>query len=621
MALGSARWMAGLARRLAPPAQGSDAELLDRYVATREALAFTLIYERHAGAVRAVCRARLGDGADADDAFQIVFYVLARDAGKIRQREMLAGWLVRTAQLTALKMRRTYARKRTLALPTDVATPTEFPHVETDEERAIVAEELAEMPEKLRTVLVLCSLEERTNTAAAEILGCPRGTVDSRLATAKTRLRQRLLQRGIALTTLVTIETQLFRLAAATAPSALTDATLFHALEYGEGSLGATTLTTLADGVTTTMSHTTRLVLAGLVASGVMTTAGFGLYHGHAEGAPQAAKAAPPPKAEPPKPPQEKLDAKDEKGKPLASDVEVRHMLKEVVDRDFEGSTFRELATHLQTVYNITLRFDVAGYKRLSASNDGGDLTIENIKEFYDRKLVFFNSKGLTISELLNEAVAQIPVNSAYRIRNNQIIIGPAYQPAAIPNRTNQDDAQIVSHKQLLEQIMGEPVSLSVVTQPLETVIQELRQLTGANIVVNDTKQRELPSKITATFDDVRLHTALEVIGDMADLKLVVLNNVYYLTTHEKAEALQKKINRELFGKADDSPSISLPPGHVTDGVDIFVNPGNLMRPGMGLGGGLGGGGGGGLGSGGGRIMPKAVPAAPADAPKPMEKK
>src|SRR5262249_57245621 len=47
--------------------------------------------------------------------------------------------------------------------------------------------------------LVLCYLEGKTNEEAARQLGCPRGTIFSRLARGKDMLRRRLVRRGLVL--------------------------------------------------------------------------------------------------------------------------------------------------------------------------------------------------------------------------------------------------------------------------------------------------------------------------------------------------------------------------------------------------------------------------------------
>ena len=65
--------------------------------------------------------------------------------------------------------------------------------------RGLIDQELAHLPEKFRLPLILCDLEARSNAEAAAGLGCPLGTLNSRLARGRQKLRQRLLRRGIAL--------------------------------------------------------------------------------------------------------------------------------------------------------------------------------------------------------------------------------------------------------------------------------------------------------------------------------------------------------------------------------------------------------------------------------------
>ena len=65
-----------------------------------------------------------------------------------------------------------------------------------EESDAILHEEIGRLPRRFRTAVVLCYLEGRTHEMAAEQLGCPVGTIKSRLATARQKLRWRLTRRG-----------------------------------------------------------------------------------------------------------------------------------------------------------------------------------------------------------------------------------------------------------------------------------------------------------------------------------------------------------------------------------------------------------------------------------------
>jgi DNA-directed RNA polymerase specialized sigma24 family protein len=84
--------------------------------------------------VLGVCRRRLGRSPDADDAFQVVFIVLARDARKIENRESLAGWLYRVADLVALKWAGKVHRRAPGELLVDaVSDPRPGPEADTVE--------------------------------------------------------------------------------------------------------------------------------------------------------------------------------------------------------------------------------------------------------------------------------------------------------------------------------------------------------------------------------------------------------------------------------------------------------------------------------------------------------
>jgi RNA polymerase sigma factor (sigma-70 family) len=187
-----------LVRAASPPAPGTDADLLGRFVAARDAGAFAELVSRHGPMVLGVCRRALGDTPDADDAFQAVWLVLVRKAESVSPRGKVGHWLygvaVRTAaHARAVNAKRSAARRELPDIPDPrPAAPG------AGEEAAVIDAELAKLPDKYRAAVVLCELEGRPLKDVAESLGVPLGTVASRLARGRALLAERLKARGFA---------------------------------------------------------------------------------------------------------------------------------------------------------------------------------------------------------------------------------------------------------------------------------------------------------------------------------------------------------------------------------------------------------------------------------------
>ncbi len=181
----------------------SDAQLLERFTAAGDEAAFELLVRRHARLVLGVCRRTLHDEHAAEDAFQAAFLALARKAASISRREAVVSWLYRVAYRAALSLHAQRARDAARTQPIDAAAnvpspPEAVPSAERRELRAVLDEEVGRLPAKLRAPVVLCYLEGKTVAEAAGQLGCPHGTVASRLARARQRLRRRLSRKGLA---------------------------------------------------------------------------------------------------------------------------------------------------------------------------------------------------------------------------------------------------------------------------------------------------------------------------------------------------------------------------------------------------------------------------------------
>jgi RNA polymerase sigma factor (sigma-70 family) len=183
--------------------QWSDRQLLDDFAARGDEAAFAELVARHGPMVLRVCRHVLHHEQDVEDAFQAVFLVLARNVGSIHKREALAGWLHGVAYRTAMKARRSAARRRNHETRVREQSPTSTTRPTWDEVRTVLDEEIGRLPEAFRSAFVLCVLQGKSGPEAAVELGCKEGTVKSRVNRARRELRGRLAGRGIQLAALL----------------------------------------------------------------------------------------------------------------------------------------------------------------------------------------------------------------------------------------------------------------------------------------------------------------------------------------------------------------------------------------------------------------------------------
>jgi RNA polymerase sigma factor (sigma-70 family) len=220
----------------------TDRQLLERFATRRDGEAFAQLVHRHGPLVLGVCRQVLRQEQDAEDAFQATFLVLARKAGSIRSAEALPNWLYGVANRLATRMKAAAVRRQTREVAL-VKPPLSEPGPggEVADLGPILFEEIGRLPDKYRIPFVLCYLEGKTNEQAAQQLDCPPGTVFSRLARARERLRQRLTRRGLAVTggVLAATLSSLSERASAAVPQGLEATTVLGALRFGAGNLGS----------------------------------------------------------------------------------------------------------------------------------------------------------------------------------------------------------------------------------------------------------------------------------------------------------------------------------------------------------------------------------------------
>jgi RNA polymerase sigma-70 factor (ECF subfamily) len=171
-----------------------DAELL-RLACHGDEAAFAQLFARYQRAIFRYGAHMCGDAA-ADDVVQDTFLVVLRRGGKFDAvRGTFSAFLFGIARNVILKQ---LGGRHELAGALDMVVEGASPQADalealTDQERVeAVRMAIASLPPLYREVVVLCDLEDLNYESAASALGCPIGTIRSRLHRARSMLTSKL---------------------------------------------------------------------------------------------------------------------------------------------------------------------------------------------------------------------------------------------------------------------------------------------------------------------------------------------------------------------------------------------------------------------------------------------
>ncbi len=157
--------------------------LTELALAARDGNAYALeeFVRRSQPQVQALCR-HLGDPDTAEDLTQEVYYRALRALPRYRNDGPAIGWLLTIARRTCADATRRRVRHRRHAAPsTEVDRPTH------DDSWADVAEVVATLDDDRREAFVLTQFVGLSYADAAQVLGCPVGTVRSRVSASACR--------------------------------------------------------------------------------------------------------------------------------------------------------------------------------------------------------------------------------------------------------------------------------------------------------------------------------------------------------------------------------------------------------------------------------------------------
>jgi RNA polymerase sigma factor (sigma-70 family) len=155
-----------------------------------DAAALAALFDRHEARLFRQARRLLTSREDAKDAVTIAFFELWRKRATVRLVEgSPLPWLLNTVSHSARNLERSSRRYRALI----GRSPRQEPvgEVSGNDESGVLAA-LKRLPAREQSVVVLRVLEGYPERATAQTLGIPEGTVKSRLARARAKLRQEI---------------------------------------------------------------------------------------------------------------------------------------------------------------------------------------------------------------------------------------------------------------------------------------------------------------------------------------------------------------------------------------------------------------------------------------------
>ena len=171
----------------------TDAELL-KQAARGEEAAFAALYGRRQGGIYRFALQMSGRREVAEEVTQETFITLARELGRYdASRGSVSGYLygiARNQVLRSLERDRSHVGLDDAGdVPVNGGPLDAVLRSESDEavRRAVLA-----LPESYREAVALCDLQELSYAEVSEVLGCPVGTVRSKLSRGRELLAQKL---------------------------------------------------------------------------------------------------------------------------------------------------------------------------------------------------------------------------------------------------------------------------------------------------------------------------------------------------------------------------------------------------------------------------------------------
>ncbi len=170
--------------------EADDIELMRR-AAAGDPRAFHALIDRHAQRLFRLAASLVGNATDAEDVLQETFIGAFRGSRSFEGRSSVRTWLTRILVTQAARWHRDRKRTRTQSMDESIPASAVGPTAGVDASIDVDAA-MQRLSSEHRQVLVLREFEQMSYDEIAEVLGVPRGTVESRLHRARSEMKEKL---------------------------------------------------------------------------------------------------------------------------------------------------------------------------------------------------------------------------------------------------------------------------------------------------------------------------------------------------------------------------------------------------------------------------------------------
>jgi len=174
--------------------------LLRDYAETGSEEAFRTVVERHIGMVYGVASRQLKDRQLADEVTQAVFIALAKKAGRLPGKTIVAGWLFRAARFAAARIQRSESRRSYWEnQAANMQASADANETAWEQIVPCLNDALADLSSADRAAIILRFFESKSFEEVGDSLGTTPAAAKMRLSRALEKLRQNFSRRGVVM--------------------------------------------------------------------------------------------------------------------------------------------------------------------------------------------------------------------------------------------------------------------------------------------------------------------------------------------------------------------------------------------------------------------------------------